>query len=142
MCRVSYLRNLSSALDQSADKAHHEDMTENNQCPTLMVHSAPVPVRFSPEGCAYVSDTRVPLETVVFYFNQGSTPEEIVQDFPSLNLVDVYGVLTYYLNDREAADSYLADFRQRFDSVREKVRAKSDTGSIRERLLARRKSSA
>lgn len=119
---------------------HHEDMSENNPPPVLKVHSNPVPLRFSPEGCAYVSETRVPLETVVFHFNHGATPEEIVQNFPSLNLVDVYGVLTYYLNDREAVDSYLADFRRRFQSVREQ--ASSTKTSVRERLLARRKSSA
>ena len=44
-----------------------------------------------------VGGTRVTLDIVVRAFNRGATAEEIVQEFPSLQLPDVYQVIGYYL---------------------------------------------
>ncbi|HTT63751.1 MAG TPA: DUF433 domain-containing protein, partial [Bryobacteraceae bacterium] len=41
--------------------------------------------------------SRVTLDLVVRAFNRGATPEEIAQDFPSLQLPDIYQVIGYYL---------------------------------------------
>ena len=108
----------------------------------LVLSSKPVPLKFSSEGCAYVGGTRVTLESVVFHFNRGATPEEILQSFPSLRLADIYAVLSYYLHEQETVDSYLSDFRSRYEDLREQAREKTDAACIRERLLARKKNSA
>ena len=42
-----------------------------------------------------LADTRVTLDLVVRAFNRGATAEEIVQDWPSLQLPDVYQVIGY-----------------------------------------------
>lgn len=44
-----------------------------------------------------VSGTRVTLDLIVRAFNRGATPEEIAQDFPSLQLPDIYQVIGYHL---------------------------------------------
>jgi len=49
----------------------------------------------------------VTLDVIVAAFEQGSTPEEIRQDFPTLRLADIYAVLTYYLQHRERIEVYL-----------------------------------
>ncbi|MEP0758427.1 DUF433 domain-containing protein [Trichocoleus sp. DQ-A2] len=40
--------------------------------------------------------TRVTLDTVVAAFNSGATAEEIVFQYPSLQLANIYAVISYY----------------------------------------------
>ena len=42
-------------------------------------------------------NTRVSPDSVIFAFNQGSAPEEIVYDFATLTLSEVYATISYYL---------------------------------------------
>ena len=56
-----------------------------------------VPLGTGADGVIRVAGTRVTLETVVEAFRDGATAEEIVQQYPSLFLADVYQILGYYL---------------------------------------------
>lgn len=49
-----------------------------------------LPLASDCDGVVRVRDTRVTLDTVVSAFCDGATPEEIVQQYPSLDLADVY----------------------------------------------------
>ena len=53
------------------------------------------------DGTMYVLGTRVPLDAVVEMFDHGASPEEIVEEYDSLQLDDVYAVVTYYLRHEE-----------------------------------------
>jgi len=56
----------------------------------------------------WVSGSRVSLESVIFVFLDGFSPETIVAEcFPMLTLEQVYGVITYYLSHRREIDVYL-----------------------------------
>ncbi len=46
----------------------------------------PPPLRLDDNDVLCVGPTRVRLDTVIFAFNSGETPEEILADFPSLTL--------------------------------------------------------
>lgn len=59
------------------------------------------------DGGYYFSGSRVALESVVYLFLQGESPESIAQAFPSLSLLQVYGGITYYLSNRDEVDGYL-----------------------------------
>lgn len=59
-------------------------------------------------GVIRIGDTRVSLDSVIIAFNQGSVPEQIVYDYDSLSLSEVYAAISYYLQHREEVDSYLA----------------------------------
>ena len=48
-----------------------------------------IPIETDEDGVIRVGNTRVTLETLVSAFNHGSTAEEIVYQFPVLNLADV-----------------------------------------------------
>jgi hypothetical protein len=48
----------------------------------------------------------------------GASPEEIAQDYPVLQLDDVYAALTYYLRHREKVDAYLRERRSRAEAMR------------------------
>lgn len=84
--------------------------------------------------------TRVTLDTVVHAFQRGSTAEEIVHQFPSLGLADVYAVIGYYLNHRADVEEYLAEQEAERNEVRREAETRHSPDGIRERLLARKKS--
>lgn len=73
---------------------------------TLPVASETPPLR-EVGGALRVGTSHVTLETVLWAFQQGSTPEGIVDEYPSLALGDVYAVIAYYLRHREDVEPYL-----------------------------------
>lgn len=104
---------------------------------SLIVEPQPIPLTTSPEGVVRITGTRVPLETVVRAFHQGVTPEEIVQDFPSVSLAQIYAVLAYYLAHRADVDAYVAERVAFSEQARLAHEARFDPTGIRARLLAR-----
>jgi uncharacterized protein (DUF433 family) len=55
----------------------------------------------------YVAGSRVSLDSIVYAFLRGASPETIHSDWPTLSLEQVYGAVTYYLAHRESVDDYL-----------------------------------
>ena len=108
---------------------------------SLSVEPQPVPLDTTPEGIVRVAGTRVTLDTVVGAFLDGATPETIAQQYPSLQLADVYAVLGYYLRHRAEVDSYLAQGQAQSAQMRQQNEARWDPTGVRARLLAREKSS-
>lgn len=98
----------------------------------------PIPLNMNRDGVLLVGNTRVTLETVVGAFSDGATPEEIVQQYPSLDLADIYAVLGYYLRHRTDVDVYLHRRQQQAQQVRRENEARFLVAGIRDRLLARR----
>jgi uncharacterized protein (DUF433 family) len=60
-----------------------------------------------------VAHTRVTLLTLIDAFLEGATPEEICQEYPSVDLADVYAVIAFYLARRDEIDAYLVSMRER-----------------------------
>jgi len=59
-------------------------------------------------GGKYIAGTRVSLASVVAQFQQGASPETILQNFPALaSLENVYGAIVHYLANQSAVDQYL-----------------------------------
>ena len=107
----------------------------------LVIAAAPVPLTNDRHGVVWVGRTRVTLDTVVTAFGRGATAEEIVQQYPSLDLADVYAVLGYYLHHRADVDAYLRQRQDQAVQVRQQTEALGDSSGVRERLLARRRRS-
>lgn len=97
----------------------------------------PMPLELDRDGVMRVGGTRVTLDTVVAAFNEGATAEEIAQQYPSLNLADIYVVIGYYLRRREEVESYLAKRREFAEAVRRENEARFNPIGVRERLMAR-----
>ncbi|HEY7337296.1 MAG TPA: DUF433 domain-containing protein [Bryobacteraceae bacterium] len=55
----------------------------------------------------YVAGSKVSLDSIVYAFLRGSSPEEIQENWPVLSLEQVYGAITYYLANRASVDEYL-----------------------------------
>jgi|SRR5579872_429500 len=66
-----------------------------------------VPLREEPSGVLRVGKSRVLLELVIRKFNAGATPEAIVQSYDTLNLADVYAVVSRYLSAPGPFDEYM-----------------------------------
>ena len=96
-----------------------------------------VPIERDANDVIRVGGTRVILDSVIYSFRQGATPETIVQQFPVLSLADVYLVLGYYLNHRAEVDAYLREQEAIADEIQREVERIFPADGIRERLLAR-----
>ena len=105
---------------------------------TLTLETKPVPLAADAHGVLRVGGSRVPLDRVVYAFNEGASAEEIVMRFSTLDLADVYAVIAYYLDHKAEVDAYLAERQQQATRTREIVELRSPQDGIRERLLARR----
>ena len=66
-------------------------------------------------GGYYVAGTRISLDSVVYSFNGGQSPEAIQQDFPSLKRAQIYGAIAFYLDHQAEIDKYLKDTQQEFE---------------------------
>ena len=97
----------------------------------------PLPLEKEDNGRIKVQGTRIPLEIIVHAFWAGSTPEQIVQDYSTLKLGDVYAVIGYYLRHRAEMDSYVGQRQELADVIEREVRERFPTDGLRERLLAR-----
>lgn len=105
---------------------------------TLPLMADPLPLHTDRHGVIRVGGTRVPLDTVVYAFNEGCTAEEISLRYPTLELADIYSVISYYLHHRDEVDGYLKEREREAEELRLKIEAQFDSRGIRERLLARR----
>ena len=105
---------------------------------SLVIEAPPVPLSTDDDGVMRVGKTRVPLDTVVFAFNEGSTPEEIVMSYPTLALGDVYAIVNYYLHNRPEVDAYLGQRETEAARIKEENEKRFPQAGIRARLLARR----
>jgi uncharacterized protein (DUF433 family) len=105
---------------------------------SLMISTDSPPLAKDAEGVIRVGGTRVSLDSVVFAFLDGSTPEEIVQQYPSLDLAHAYAAVAYYLNHRQEVEAYLDERRTQRAQIRVEVEARFNPQGIRERLLSRR----
>lgn len=102
----------------------------------------PVPLERTPEGVIRISGSRVTLDSALYHFKHGATPEEIVQKYPTLSLPDIYAVIAYYLKHRQSLDAYLAESERVQDQIDDRIDVSYQQVGIRERLLARRKTSS
>lgn len=90
-------------------------------------------------GAIRVGKTRVLLELVIRAFQDGASPDIIVQRYSTLSLAEVYSAIDYYFRHQDSVESYLAQREQIAESVRQHLLSvQPDLSSIRSRLLAQR----
>lgn len=73
----------------------------------------------------WIEGTRISLDSVVYSFLDGESPESIVQNFPLLRLEQVYGGIAFYLANRELIDQYLEAGETEFENLRQSLREKN-----------------
>jgi uncharacterized protein (DUF433 family) len=96
---------------------------------SFAVRTEAPPLREDADGALRVGDSRVLLELVIRAFQDGATPETIVQRYATLALADVYAVIAYYLRHRSEVEAYLARREQEAAEVRERVEVRHGESS-------------
>ena len=100
-----------------------------------------VPLTQWEDGSIRITGSRVPLYSVIYHFELGSTPEQIAYKFQGLNPADIYAVIAFYLNHRDAIDKYLqeqeAEAEARLRQIESDPKYQREKREFRERLLAR-----
>ena len=88
----------------------------------------------------WIAGTRVSLDSVVFAFLDGLSPETIASEcFPVLTLEQVFGAITFYLGHRIEIDEYLKDADEQFEALRQSTRAADP--QFHEKLMKARRES-
>ena len=89
------------------------------------------------DGTIRMAGSRVPLDTVVYEFNQGATPEQIQDSFPSVSLHTIYGAIAFYLEHQVVVDEYLRQREREAEELRRKIESRPEVAAFRERLRRR-----
>lgn len=97
-----------------------------------------VPLREDEAGGLKIGDTRIPLERVVYAYQHGQTPEQIVRSYPDLKLAEVYAVISFYLENLSEVDAYIKRREQEAEAIRRDIETNFPSRELRTRLLARR----
>jgi uncharacterized protein (DUF433 family) len=86
-----------------------------------------------------VGNSRVLLGIVIRAFQDGASPESIVNRYSTLSLSDVYNTIGYYLRHQDAVEEYLSQREQLAEAVQQRLSdIQPDLSSIRDRLLSQR----
>ena len=68
-------------------------------------------------GGYYVAGTRISLDSVVWAFNRGDSPERILEHYPLLErLSRIYGAIAFYLDHQRELDVHLEENRLEFEA--------------------------
>ena len=71
------------------------------------------------EANYFIRSSRVSLDSIVYGFLNGDSPETIRDNFPTLSLEQVYGAITYYLGNQAEIDRYLNAKQEGFEAARQ-----------------------
>ncbi len=122
-----------------AQSAKSKQTNQEGESATLVIRKDPVPLRADMGGAVRVGPTRVTLATVIGTFEDGVSPEEIIEHFPTLQLADVYAVIGYYLRHRDEVNAFLLWEEAEAEKLRKEIEAHQDSVDLRARLKARLK---
>ena len=69
------------------------------------------------DGGYYVTGNRISLDSVVYAYNRGDSPEQILEQYPFLyKLARVYGAIAFYLDHKDDIDKHLEDTARKFEA--------------------------
>ncbi len=77
------------------------------------------------DGGYFVVGARVSLDSIIYAFLRGESPEGIADSFPALTLEQILGSLAFYLDHRSRIDQYLSEGKDAFESLRQEARRKN-----------------
>jgi uncharacterized protein (DUF433 family) len=97
-----------------------------------------VPLRTDERGTIFVGNTRVTFDSIINFYLQGESPEDLHHGFPTIPLPDIYAVIAYYLAHQVEADAYLDKRHREAERIRQEIEAAHPRTGTRADLQARR----
>ncbi len=68
-----------------------------------------------------IGNSRVSLDSVIYSWLQGDSPETIADNFPALTLEQVYGAIAFYLAQQKEIDEYLRQGEAQAESLKQRA---------------------
>ena len=68
-------------------------------------------------GRPRIDGTRIAVRTIAILYKQGLSPEEIADQYPQLNLAQVYAALTYYHATQAEIEADIAAEHAKYDRL-------------------------
>ncbi len=84
-----------------------------------------------------VIGSRITLDTLVGFFKQGETVEDLARGFPTLSLEQIKAVIDWYLTHQKEADEYLEEGEAEAEAFWKEYESKPENKAAREELLRR-----
>ena len=98
-----------------------------------------IPLQKHADGAWRISNTRVPVDTVIKAYLNGENAEEIAENFDTIRLADIYAILSYYLERPSEMGVYLQRRDEEAAQIRQRIEKEFPPDGLRQRLLARRR---
>ena len=76
-------------------------------------------------GAYRIANTRVSLDSIIYAFWDGETPETIARHFPAVQLEQVYGAIAFYLANRQEVNDYMQQGEIEFEKLSQEWRKKN-----------------
>lgn len=86
-----------------------------------------------PDGEIRLSGTRISLVQVVDLYNEGYSPQKIYEEFLSPSVEQIHQVITFYLDNRAAVDTYVAQYHA--EAQRNAAKISPSSGMLEVRQL-------
>ena len=67
----------------------------------------------------WIAGKRISLDSVIYAFRRGQSPESIRRSFSLLTLEEIYGAITFYLANQPEIDDYLVREEVEFEKLRQ-----------------------
>jgi uncharacterized protein (DUF433 family) len=90
-----------------------------------------------PDGHIHVAGHRIGLQDLVYYYNEGHSPEALQDMFSTLSLANIHKVIAFYLDHRAEVDAYVTTCEAEMERQRAAVAHGPDAAELRRRLAAR-----
>jgi uncharacterized protein (DUF433 family) len=71
-----------------------------------------------------IGNTRVSLDSVVYEWQRGASPEGIQRSFPAVTLEEVYGAIAFYLANEKEINEYLQTGEDKFAALEAESRTR------------------
>lgn len=85
-----------------------------------------------------MAGTRVSLDTIVEQYENGMSPKEMAEAYPTLDIADIHKVIAYYLRHRDQVQAYLKYREEKAAALRVRIEAEHPRNISRAELVARR----
>jgi uncharacterized protein (DUF433 family) len=69
-----------------------------------------------------VAGSRLSLDSIVYAYREGKSPEAIAQDFVTLTHEQIYGAIAFYLANREEIEAYIEQGKRDYEAKRQAAR--------------------
>ena len=93
-----------------------------------------LPISVEEDGSWKVTGTRVTVEVLIDLFKRGSTPEQILDDYPTIPLASIYEIIGYYLSNQQTVEEYIAYRDAEAKEIHAQLDSLTEVGNFRKKI--------